>query len=68
MKVGDYDIPEDWESMSCIYNCGYLLVWERRLGGGDVGERMETHIAIEHTRDEFPLFNRLFKKGKNESE
>lgn len=66
MKVGDYDIPEDWESMSCIYNCGYLLVWERALGGGDVGGQMDAHIATEHSKQEFPLFERFFRKGKDE--
>ena len=28
MDIGDYSIPEGWESMTCIYNCGFVLVWE----------------------------------------
>ena len=53
MRVGDYEIPENWESMSCMYNCGYILVWERKVNGGsDAGSEMERHIIIHHT---YPL-------------
>ena len=65
MRVGDYDIPEEYESMSCIHNCGFILVWERALGAGNVGDVMDTHLANEHAEREFPLFFR-FRKGKND--
>lgn len=49
MKFGEYEVPDDWESMSCIYNCGYVLVW-RRGGGHDSGLQMDSHIYLEHER------------------
>lgn len=47
MKVGEYDIPDNWESMTCIYNCGFILVWERGKAF-DAGLRMDTHIELSH--------------------
>jgi hypothetical protein len=45
MQVGEYNIPEGWESMSCFYNCGFLMVWEigspQSLSAGTV---MEAHL------------------------
>ena len=47
MKIGDYDIPPDWESMSCVYNCGFILVWERGKSFG-AGLQMDEHIRLTH--------------------
>lgn len=56
MRVGDYDIPEDWESMSCVYNCGYVLVWKRSpIAGTDAGSQMDLHMLINHKKP-FPSF------------
>lgn len=27
MELGQYDIPEGYESMTCIHNCGFFIVW-----------------------------------------
>lgn len=64
MIVGEYEIPEGYESMSCIYNCGFILVWSLSETIGDVGGVMDTHIADAHTAKEFPMFFK-FRKGKN---
>ena len=64
MQIGEYDIPEDWESMTCIYNCGYILVWQRGKSNNS-GLAMDSHILIEHT-DPIPSFwdwFRFRKKG-----
>ena len=49
MRVGEYEIPEHWESMSCIYNCGFILVWERGKSY-DSGLAMDAHIELEHIK------------------
>ena len=59
MIVGGHDIPEDWESMTCIYNCGYILVWKRGQAF-DSGLQMETHIYLEHERP-LPTFLDWFR-------
>lgn len=68
MQVGDWEIPEDYESMTCIYNCGYILVWKRSpLGGSDAGNEMDKHIIINHS---YPIptvwewFKGFRRKGK----
>jgi hypothetical protein len=48
MRVGEYEIPPDWESMSCIYNCGYVLVWERGKSFSS-GSQMDEHLLIHHS-------------------
>lgn len=66
MKIGDFDIPEDWETMTCIYECGFILIWERKSGGGDVGDTMERHLVLEHSPSDYPFFQRFYRKGKHE--
>jgi len=69
MIIGDYEIPEGFESMSCIYNCGFILVWSHKEGAGDVGSVMDNHIALTHIKPEMPLLHRFFlrkEKGKDE--
>lgn len=65
MRIGDYDIPEDWESMSCIYNCGYILVWKRGQTY-DTGLTMEAHIMLEHEKPMPSFFDwfRFRRKGE----
>ena len=59
MKIGEYDIPEGWESMSCFNNCGFILIWQ--VGEGeDVGEKMDIHYQ---ECPSFPLHKR-FGKGR----
>lgn len=56
-----YEVPEGMESMSCINNCGFIILWA--VGNSDgVGERMDDHHeffcpATKHERNE--------RKGKN---
>ncbi len=63
MQVGEYNIPEGWESMSCYYNCGFLLVWEvgspESLNAGIV---MEGHL--DGHRESPPSFLEWFKDWK----
>ena len=47
MKVGDYEVPENFESMSCIYNCGFVLFWERGTYT-DAGNRMTELMILAH--------------------
>lgn len=63
--VEGYEIPEGFESMTCIYNCGFILIWSLKDGARDVGSVMDTHIAEHHADREFPLFFR-FRKKKGE--
>jgi len=45
MELGDYIIPEVWESMYCIYNCGFFLVWKQGSPEEkNVGTVMEGHL------------------------
>lgn len=67
MIVGNHEIPEGYESMSCIHNCGFILVWSLSEVIGDVGGIMDTHIAEVHTEIEFPMFFK-FRKGKKNGE
>jgi hypothetical protein len=53
--------------MSCIHNCGFILVWSLSEVIGDVGGIMDTHIAEVHTEIEFPMFFK-FRKGKKNGE
>lgn len=40
-----YEIPEGMESLSCIFNCGFIILWA--VGNDDgVGDRMETHYDL----------------------
>lgn len=57
MKIGEYEIPPDWESMSCIHNCGFVLVWERGKSYS-AGLQMDEHIQISHP-EPFGIFNWL---------
>ena len=66
MIVGGHEIPEGYESMSCFYNCGFMLVWNMYEEVGDVGGVMDTHISENHTDRNFPLFYRFLKRGKND--
>jgi|TARA_R110000868_G_scaffold74293_5_gene214771 hypothetical protein len=46
MRVGEYDIPEGYESMSCIYDCGFLLVWQNGSPESlNAGLVMDGHLA-----------------------
>lgn len=37
-----YEVPEGMESMTCINNCGFIILWS--VGSSDgVGERMDDH-------------------------
>jgi hypothetical protein len=65
MRIGEYDIPEDWESMSCIYNCGFVLVWQRGKSF-DSGTQMDRHILIEHTQP-MPSFMDWFRFRRREN-
>jgi hypothetical protein len=47
MKVYGYEIPEGTESMSCIYSCGFLLVWLQGEGAG-AGNAMMEHYMEDH--------------------
>lgn len=40
-----YEVPEGMESMSCIYNCGFIILWAVGKDDG-VGERMDDHFAL----------------------
>jgi hypothetical protein len=65
MRVGEYDIPEHWESMSCIYNCGFILVWERGKSY-DSGLAMDAHIEMEHIKPLPSFFDWLrFRRRDN---
>jgi hypothetical protein len=66
MIVGGHEIPEGFESMSCVYNCGFILVWNILEDVGDVGGIMDTHIAEKHTNKTFPLFYRFLKRGNDD--
>lgn len=28
MEIAGYEIPSGWESLTCIYDCGFFIVWE----------------------------------------
>lgn len=63
MELGDYIIPEGWESMSCIYNCGFFLVWQQGSPEGDkVGMVMDGHLSG-HTEIR-PTFMDWFRYGR----
>jgi hypothetical protein len=47
MKLGEYEIPPNWESMSCIHNCGFVLVWERGKSYS-AGLQMDEHVRVTH--------------------
>jgi hypothetical protein len=68
MQIGEYEIPEDWESMTCIYNCGFILVWKRGLSN-DSGNQMDRHILLSHTGPlpSFMDWFRFRRRGNNES-
>jgi len=67
MIIGEYDIPEGFESMTCIYNCGFILVWSHAEGAGDVVGVMNNHLALTHIKPEMPLLHRFFlRRGKDE--
>lgn len=39
-----YEIPEGMESMTCMNNCGFIIIWP--VGGHEgVGEEMDKHIV-----------------------
>ena len=63
MQVGEYDIPEGWESMSCFYNCGYLLVWKVGSPEADnAGILIEGHY--EQHKESTPTFGDWLKYWK----
>lgn len=39
-----YEVPEGMESMSCINNCGFIILWAVGNYHG-VGERMDYHMS-----------------------
>jgi hypothetical protein len=46
MNIYDYEIPEGWESMTCIYNCGFLIAWEQGSPEAQhAGNVMDGHLA-----------------------
>lgn len=40
-----YEIPEGMESMSCINNCGFIIIWQVGRSEG-VGEEMDRHMTM----------------------
>lgn len=63
MQVGEYNIPEGWESMSCFYNCGFLMVWEvGSLQSLSAGTVMEAHL--EGHKESPPSFLDWFRDWK----
>ena len=40
-----YEIPEGMESMSCIHNCGFIILWNVGAHEG-VGEQMDEHLLF----------------------
>jgi hypothetical protein len=40
-----YEIPEGMESMTCINNCGFIIIWQIGKSEG-VGQRMDEHLAL----------------------
>jgi len=67
MELGDYIIPEGWESMSCIYNCGFFLVWQHGTPEEkNVGMVMSGHLEG-HGDDKASFLSWIWnRKGKNE--
>jgi hypothetical protein len=45
MEIAGFDIPSGWESMSCIHDCGFFIVW--KIGSPEsfnVAMVMEGHL------------------------
>lgn len=40
-----YEIPEGMESMSCMNNCGFIIIWQVGKSDG-VGEEMDRHLYM----------------------
>lgn len=56
MRVGDYEVPAGWETMSCIYNCGFVLMWKQNEYT-DAGFVMDRHITLAHPEPQTSMFN-----------
>jgi hypothetical protein len=39
-----FELPDGYESISCIHNCGYFVVWKIGASEG-VGEEIDYHYA-----------------------
>ena len=39
-----YEIPEGYESMTCVHNCGFIIIWKSGNHEG-VGEKMDSHLV-----------------------
>jgi hypothetical protein len=65
MQVGEYDIPEGWDSMTCIYNCGFILIWQMGSPEADnVGTLMRLHLGIHDSPK--PSIRDWFKFGREQ--
>lgn len=64
MQVGEYEIPEGWDSMTCIYSCGFILIW--KMGSPEsegVGTVMNLHLTLHDSPK--PTIKDWFRFGRD---